>query len=77
MTPENADATIAVMFRRNRNKQEASAQADMPEAPPTVAPSASPGDYVPFELPTYHKGKRRVVVYRSDANGRIIKTFKK
>ncbi|MDQ4070416.1 MAG: hypothetical protein M3203_13250 [Actinomycetota bacterium] len=66
------------MFRRNRNKQEASAQADMPETAPPAAPQASsPGGYVPFELPTYHKGKRKVVVYTSDANGRIIKTFKK
>ncbi len=74
MTVENGSATIAGMLRRNRNKQEASAQADMPETAPTATQT---GDYVPFELPTYHKGRRRVVVYTSDANGRIIKTFKK
>ena len=63
------------MFRRNRNKQEAPAQTDMPESAPT--PTSSPGGYMTVELPTYHKGKRKVVVYRSDPSGKIIKTFKR
>ena len=29
------------------------------------------------EVPYYEKGKRKIVVYTSDANGKIIKTFKK
>lgn len=44
---------------------------------PPSAPTTGPGGYQVVELPTYHKGKRRVVVYRSDASGRIIKSFKK
>ena len=61
------------MFRRKR-AQEApqQAQADAPSAPAT-----SSNGYQVVEIPTYHKGKRRIVVYRSDASGRIIKTFKK
>ena len=35
------------------------------------------GGYVVTELPYYDKGKRKVMVYRSDASGKIIKTFKK
>ncbi len=62
------------MFRRNRNKQEAPAQSDMPESAPTPPSS---GGYMTVEVPTYHKGKRKVVVYRSDPSGKIIKTFKK
>jgi len=51
------------------------------EAPsqPTAQAAPTPtysGGYVVTELPTYHKGKRRVVVYTSDANGKIIKRFK-
>ncbi|MGH9265931.1 MAG: hypothetical protein ACRD1D_14675 [Acidimicrobiales bacterium] len=62
------------MFRRKRTSENAApAQVDMPPS----APTTGPGGYQVVELPTYHKGKRRVVVYRSDASGRIIKTFKK
>ena len=35
------------------------------------------GGYTVTELPYYDKGKRKVVVYTSDANGKIIKRFKK
>jgi len=38
---------------------------------------AGGGGYMVTELPYYDKGKRKVMVYRSDASGKIIKTFKK
>ena len=34
------------------------------------------GGYVVTEVPYYDKGKRKIVVYTSDASGKIIKTFK-
>ncbi len=74
MTGPNGGGTIPAMFRRNRKQQEGSAQADMPQSAP--APQSS-GGYQTVELPTYHKGKRKVVIYRSDPSGKIIKTFKK
>ena len=72
MTPLRLSATITGMFRRKRAK----------EAPPEgevvqSAPMTSSGGYQITELPTYHAGKRKVVVYRSDPSGKIIKTFKK
>lgn len=73
MTGGPQDATIAAMFRRNRAaKAEAAPQ---PEAP--SAPMTGRNGYVVTELPTYHGLKRKVVVYTSDANGRIVKTFKR
>ena len=59
------------MFRRKRAK-EAPTQTEAPATPATTS-----GGYVITELPTYHGLKRKVVVYRSDASGRIIKTIKK
>ena len=51
---------------------------EAPSQPAQAAPTPTySGGYQVTELPTYHKGKRRVVVYTSDANGKIIKTFKK
>ena len=35
------------------------------------------GGYTVTELPYYEKGKRKVVVYTADANGKIIKKFKR
>jgi hypothetical protein len=35
------------------------------------------GGYQVVEIPTYHGGKRKVVVYTSDASGRIIKTIRR
>lgn len=61
------------MFRSKRSKQQASTPAEAP----AQAPPVSAGGYARTELPTYHGGKRKVVVYTSDAKGRIIKTFKK
>ncbi len=63
------------MFRRKKAKtEEGSAQVEMPQQ---SSASMGPGGYQIVEVPTYHAGKRRVVVYKSDATGRIIKTFKK
>lgn len=39
-------------------------------------PTSTSG-YQITELPTFHGRKRKVVVYRSDANGKIIKSFKR
>jgi hypothetical protein len=58
------------MFRSKRNQQQA------PQAEAESRP-VSTGGYQVTELPTFHGRKRKVVVYTSDANGKIIKTFKK
>ncbi len=76
MTRRRSDAKIAAMFRR-KNKEEASAPAETPETPAPSAPTTSRGGFVVTELPTYHAGKRKIVVYTSDASGRIVKSFKK
>lgn len=60
------------MFRRKPAK-EAPQQSDAPQA----APRVSSGGYQVTELPTFHGRKRKVVVYTSDGNGKIIKTFKR
>jgi hypothetical protein len=59
------------MFRRK--SKEASAQVD----PGPSMPMTNGAGYVITELPTYHSGKRKIVVYTSDAQGRIIKSYKK
>jgi len=59
------------MFRRK--PKEAPSQSDAPQTAPTV----SSGGYQITELPTFHGRKRKVVVYKSDGTGKIIKTFKK
>ena len=64
------------MFRRKRAK-EAPPQADVAQAPPPPTQRTNSAGYVVTEIPTYHGLKRKVVVYTSDANGRIIKTYKK
>jgi surface antigen len=64
-----------------RKRKEAPQQQQ--SAPP--AGSSSPwqsygggaGGYVVTELPYYDKGKRKIMVYTSDASGKIIKTFKR
>ncbi len=61
------------MFRRKKAKDEGSTQVEMPQS----APMTASGGYMVTELPTYHGLKRKVVVYTSDANGKIIKTYKK
>ena len=62
------------MFRRKKAKEEAPTQVQMPQQ---SAPTTGSNGYVVTELPTYHGAKRKVVVYTSDANGRITKRYKK
>ena len=60
------------MFRKKRANEAAPSQSEAQAAPRT-----SSGGYQVTELPTYVGGKRKVVVYTSDSNGKIIKTFKR
>jgi len=60
------------MFRKKRAQEAAPSQPEAREAPRTSA-----GGYQTVELPTFHGRKRKVVVYTSDGNGKIIKRFKK
>lgn len=71
LTGHVLDGTIPVMFRRK--SKEASSQAD----PGPAMPMTNSAGYVVTEIPTYHSGKRKIVVYTSDAQGRIIKSFKR
>jgi len=70
----------AMAFGRKR-KEAARQQQSAPQ--PTSEPGspwqsrAGSGGYMVTELPYYDKGKRKVMVYRSDASGKIIKTLKK
>ena len=72
----------AMAFGRKR-KEKAPQQQQQPAPQSTPQPGTpwqsynSTGGYTVTELPYYEKGKRKVVVYTSDANGKIIKTFKK
>jgi len=58
------------MFNRKKQK-DAAPQVEVQQRP------VSSGGYVSSELPTFHGRTRKVVVYTSDANGKIIKTFKR
>ena len=66
-------------FGRKRNKQEAPQQQSASQSQASTPWQSHSGGsgYVVSELPYYEKGKRKIVVYTSDANGKIIKTFKK
>ena len=69
-------------FRRKRAPKEAPQQQSAPQQSGNAgsAPWQSyggSGGYQVTEVPYYDKGKRRIVVYTSDATGKIIKTFKK
>jgi len=59
------------MFRR-KTASEAPSQST---AQATPTPTYS-GGYQSVEVPTFHGRKRKVVVYTSDASGKIIKTVK-
>jgi hypothetical protein len=69
-------------FGRKRSRE-----APQQQSAPQSAPSGSStpwqtyaggsGGYMITEVPYYDKGKRKIVVYTSDASGKIIKTFKK
>ena len=61
----------AMAFGRKRKEA-----APQQQSAPQSAPEGS-GGYQVTELPYYDKGKRRIMVYRSDASGKIIKSFKK
>ena len=69
-------------FGRKRAPKEAPQQQSAPQ--PSGNAGSAPwqsyggsGGYQVTEVPYYEKGKRKIVVYTSDANGKIIKTFKK
>jgi hypothetical protein len=69
----------AMAFGRKR-KEAAPQQQSAPQSASPGTPWQSysgNGGYMVTELPYYDKGKRKVVVYTSDANGKIIKTFKR
>ena len=74
----------AMAFGRKR-KETAQPQQQQQQPAPQASPQpgtpwqsyGGKGGYTVTELPYYDKGKRKVVVYTSDANGKIIKTFKK
>lgn len=63
------------MFGRKRAK-ESSKQPDAQAAPSAPMPTSS-GGYQITELPTFHGRHRKVIVYTTDANGKIIKKIKK
>ena len=70
----------AMAFGRKRSKEAPQQQSAPQPASQPGAPWQSysgGGGYVVTELPYYDKGKRKVVVYTSDANGKIVKTFKR
>ena len=67
-----------------RKRKEAPQQPQQQQQAPQSSQPGTPwqsygggGGYTVTELPYYEKGKRKVVVYTSDANGKIIKTFKR
>lgn len=67
-------------FGRKRSKEAPQQQSAPQSAPQSSSPWQShsgSGGYVVSEVPYYDKGKRKIVVYTSDANGKIIKTFKR
>lgn len=66
-------------FGRKRNRQEAPQQQSAPQSQSSTPWQSygGSGGYVVSEVPYYDKGKRKIVVYTSDASGKIIKTFKK
>jgi hypothetical protein len=65
-------------FGRKRSKEAPQQQSAPQSQPGTPWQSYSgSGGYVATEVPYYDKGKRRIVVYTSDASGKIIKTFKR
>jgi len=60
------------MFRKKPKESSPQPEAKQAEQAPRMS-----GGYQVTELPTFHGRKRKVVVYTSDGNGKIIKTFKK
>ncbi len=58
------------MFRKRKQAAES-------QPAPEPQRQVSSGGYVSTEVPTFHGRQRKVVVYTSDASGKIIKTFKR
>jgi len=56
---------------KRKSRKEATPPAEAAQTP------VSSGGYVSSELPTFDGRTRKVVVYTSDANGKIIKKIKK
>lgn len=79
LTVAEGDDTIAAMFRSKRNKQASQSQAgdQQPQQMPQPPVQTGPNGYMRVELPTFHGRTRKVVVYTTDAQGRIVKSFKK
>lgn len=61
------------MFRKRKQ----AADTQPAQAPQPQQRQVSSGGYMRTELPTFHGRQRKVVVYTSDAGGKIIKTFKR
>jgi hypothetical protein len=61
---------MPAMFGRKRAKK-------VPQAEIEQVATASPGAYQHYELPTFHGRSRKVIVYTTDANGKVIKTPRK
>jgi hypothetical protein len=68
LTGPKWDGTIPAMFRGKRPKQQQEPEAEVQQL------AASPNGYQHFELPTFHGRKRKVIVYTTDAKGKVIKT---
>jgi hypothetical protein len=79
LTRPAVDGRIARMFRAKRRKQAAQAEAE-PQAQGQVQAPQQPvmsNGYQVTELPTFHGRTRKVVVYTTDAQGRVVKKIKK
>jgi hypothetical protein len=63
--------------RKEAPQQQQSAPQSSSSSSPWQTYDGGAGGYMITELPYYDKGKRKIMVYRSDASGKIIKTFKK
>lgn len=57
--------------KRKKESKDVAPAAAVPQMP------VSSGGYVSSELPTFHGRERKVIVYTTDAKGRIIKTIRK
>lgn len=81
MTGYRGDDNNAAMAFGRKRKEAAPQQQSAPQSasqPGTPWQSyGGGGGYVVTELPYYDKGKRKIMVYTSDASGKIIKTFKR
>ena len=67
------------MFRAKRKKQAGQAPAESGSQAQAQAPQqpVMANGYQVTELPTFHGRTRKVIVYTTDAQGRIVKKIKK